>query len=404
MTKEQELFIDLLSDHINERSSKGRDMVGVDFNELHRISRQQSLSAIIYSQLKNTEAFENAGTELKQDFARLFTASIFRSVNMEHDFEIVKKKFAENGIAIVPFKGAVIKHYYPAPELRTMGDVDFLIQEKDRQSAHQLMLEMGYECTCTKDPVWNYKKNHIVYEIHSHITGKYTFDNKIDSRHFDDAFEHSIPTDNEFVRKLEAEYQLIHLLYHAAKHLYVEGSGFRPFVDMTLVIKHDIKSMDMDKLIAGLERVNMYTFARNCFAFCEKWFGVQSPFGKYEIDSSFECVAVEKMFNDGVFGFKNEENEIAFTTKYIRNSKNPYIITLIFAIIQRFFPPYSYIKKMPECSFINGRPWLLPVAWIYRWIVHLRKGRIKKAVHTGSAIARRDEIEKRSKIITGWGL
>lgn len=44
------------------------------------------------------------------------------------------------------FKGFIVRDYYtPCPELRTFGDIDFVIRKEDRQKCDELMKELGYE-------------------------------------------------------------------------------------------------------------------------------------------------------------------------------------------------------------------------------------------------------------------
>lgn len=43
------------------------------------------------------------------------------------------------------FKGYVIKDYYPIPELRSYGGIDFVIRLEDREKSHQLMLSQVFQ-------------------------------------------------------------------------------------------------------------------------------------------------------------------------------------------------------------------------------------------------------------------
>ena len=47
--------------------------------------------------------------------------------------------FDRAGIDHLLFKGFVLRNYYPVPELRTYGDVDFVIRREDRTRSDELM-------------------------------------------------------------------------------------------------------------------------------------------------------------------------------------------------------------------------------------------------------------------------
>ena len=54
------------------------------------------------------------------------------------------KLFTDHGISLVILKGAAAAMYYPKPQQRTMGDIDFLVPEKNFETAKTLLSENGY--------------------------------------------------------------------------------------------------------------------------------------------------------------------------------------------------------------------------------------------------------------------
>ena len=43
--------------------------------------------------------------------------------------------------------------------------------------------------------------------------------------------------------------------------------------------------------------------------------------------------------------------------------------------LRLLFPPYNKMKNIPYIKFIENRPWLLPIAWIYRLFYNLKHRR-----------------------------
>ena len=110
------------------------------------------------------------------------------------------------------------------------------------------------------------------------------------------------------------------------------------------------------------------------------------------------------MFNDGMFGLENEQNEAAHAAKEIKRSKDSYWISAAKLTIHRLFPPYRDMQLVPWYSFVDGRPWLLPFAWVYRWFyTATHKFKQSKDLLT-EPFAKRKVIEKRENLIRGWGL
>ncbi len=50
----------------------------------------------------------------------------------------------EHNIDMVILKGAAASIYYPRPDLRVMGDIDFFVHPQKFQKTYQILLENGY--------------------------------------------------------------------------------------------------------------------------------------------------------------------------------------------------------------------------------------------------------------------
>ena len=98
---------------------------------------------------------------------------------------------------------------------------------------------------------------------------------------------------------------------------------------------------------------------------------------------------------------KNAEGKYA---KEIRRSEEGYAQTALKLIIKRLFPPYKDMQLIPWYSWVDGKPWLMPAAWIYRWgycLIHKRKD---SAELLTEPYRKKKEIEKREEYLEHWGL
>lgn len=128
------------------------------------------------------------------------------------------------------------------------------------------------------------------------------------------------------------------------------------------------------------------------------------PLDLPNLEEAFFQSVTEKTFEDGTFGLENTQNEGANSAKEMMYENRHYWRTAFKLTVRKLFPPYQDMQLIPWYSFVDGRPWLLPAAWIYRWfycVVH--KSRQGAELLTEPYL-KRAEIEKRESYIRKWGL
>ena len=110
------------------------------------------------------------------------------------------------------------------------------------------------------------------------------------------------------------------------------------------------------------------------------------------------------MFRDGVFGLKNKQNAAAHTAKEVKRAKGPYWLTALDLTRKKLFPPYEDMQLIPWYAFVDGRPWLLPAAWVYRWGYCLAHKRKHGTALLAEPFTKRETVERRERLIRDWGL
>ena len=150
---------------------------------------------------------------------------------------------ADAGIDHLLFKGYVVRQYYTIPELRTFGDIDFLIRPEDRKKCDALMLQWGYEPKENWEPVFSYRKDAEFYEIHSSVLETDISEHADYREYFSHAWEHTERL-GEHTYVLRPEYHLLYLLAHIAKHICGYGAGVRMYLDIAFFLRHFGSSLD----------------------------------------------------------------------------------------------------------------------------------------------------------------
>lgn len=399
MTGAERLVLELLSAHIRgeEMTELPKDM---DWEAVLQIAQIHGLTGILWYQCR--EALRDNPGILTQ-LHRGFLSDVFRDTCRGQDFREVADALTAAGIPVLSMKGMLLRRDYPVPQLRTMGDVDLVIRPEDRSRSHEVMTGLGFSCMVDNHAVWTYTRDVVTYEIHDHMMYE-DLANSVDYRgYFDRVWEHAAPgPDGVWIP--EAGYHFLYLMAHNAKHTMNKGNGFRAYLDLVFFCRGEGRNLDWPRIARELEKLRLLEFTKTCFALCESWFGVKMPIPGRALEEDFLEEITEKTFRDGLFGLENRENRTGGSAKAIRRSRLPYGLAAVKVTLHKLFPPYRDMQLIPWYSFVDGRPWLLPVAWIYRFFYCLRH----KSGHSMALLEEpytcREEIKERQAMLSRWGL
>jgi len=286
------------------------------------------------------------------------------------------KKFEECQISCLLMKGYLIRQYYPVPELRTFGDIDFLVKPEDRERSHELMTKLGYELSESGSAVWSYKKGFEYYEIHTHILSDISNLNSEFVKYLDDVWNYTMPYDGEYIFQLSPEFHFIYQFLHMCKHFAYNGAGVRMFLDLVLMVKNG-PALNVNYISSELKTLGIYTFACSVSELCRKWFNVKMPIN-YEnpLDDTSYYELSDYILSGGVFGFNGRDAGMPILrTEYCKgDSSNK---SAIFKTKwQFFFPSYSQMKE--AYPFLDGKRFLLPVGWIVRIVKNIYSGHFNR--------------------------
>lgn len=358
----RDLFLRMVGDFAVDRKGVYPDC-GNELEDLLYLAHIHSLGPVVYHMLQGQrKQLMEQKPELFQHMQRAYHSAVYVSVTQEASRAEIEEAFQNTGIQLVFFKGAQLRQLYPVPELRTMGDMDCLIRREDRPKAHQLMLQLGYECQVDAEPVWMYRRDAVVIEMHTLLAAK-DIGNGVDYEFFfSDAMEHVVKKNGKLC--LEKEYHLCYLIYHIAKHLCSTGAGVRMIADIAAALRFYGDTMDWEGLKCLLEASHLHETALAIYGLCHKWFGVEPP----EQYSGSELVLKDLeayIVGGGVFGFETHDLGDVYRRNAFRgkaaNSGDRYRLKMM---KEYFFPPSVYLVKYFPLA--EKRRWLLPVAWMCR--------------------------------------
>ena len=267
---------------------------------------------------------------------------------------------SNEGIDYLLFKGYVVREYYTIPELRTFGDIDFLIHPQDRRKCDALMKQWGFESKEDWEPVFSYIRGAEFYEIHSHVLETDISERADYREYFSHIWDYAIQkSEHTFV--LKPEYHLLYLLTHIAKHIHGSGAGARMYLDIAFFLKHFGDDLDWEWFLGELKKLNFCDFTNMVFTFVKREFGVESPIILRSVDEQTYQDFLEFTMSGGTFGKFGRESAVIQLKNQDISEEN---VSKGKTLLRRFFPPASKIER--RYTYLQGKHWLLPVAWIHR--------------------------------------
>lgn len=397
MTNEQSFFLTVAADFVNGRPTVSPSF-DIDWRELESIGASQNMTGIIYCQCRDL-----IPAEYMPAFEKAFRGEVMRSVCRREDMAELEETLCREGIEYIPVKGSIVAPLYPVPQLRTMGDMDIVIHEADRERLSGIMTANGFRMENDLH-VAGFSRDVVSYEFHDLLF----YDDEVIqsgySEYFNGIWEKSRVCENGLRREPDPSFHFIYLLAHLARHIVRCGCGFRQFMDIAVCVRALGDRLDTGYIRSELDALGLGNFSKSCFALCELWFGVAMPFPHGEPSPGFFERSSEILFKNGVFGHEDERNFLGYTANSYRKSRLPYFLTSLLVILGRIFPSYDSMRIIPWYSFLNGRPWLLPFAWIYRFFYIIIK-KPSSGVHAiTEPFEKREDIEQRVETINGWGL
>lgn len=176
--------------------------------------------------------------------------------------------FQANNIYPVLMKGLGMGCWYPRPELRMTGDIDFYIP-KHYNEAVDYVENWGFKVTYMPNHDKFVYKDIWVEMHHQPIRFPLSADWKMESALISDGEVH--------YRVLDADSNALLLLTHAAKHLIGPGVGIRHLCDWVVFLQHNYPKVDFKKLRREVERLGLERFAIEFTALANDCFGMDFP-------------------------------------------------------------------------------------------------------------------------------
>lgn len=361
--------------------------VGIDFEAIFELAKKQDVENIVFLSIDQLE--NNIDSNLysiwQEAYYKRMKYSAFQDMALEELIEV----FTKAGIDCMPLKGSVIKNYYPSPDLRCMGDIDFLVREQNRQVVRDIMHSLGYIDDILDDgQVDGFKRGKIDYiEIHYDFSAE----NHIMHDVFTIYWNKLLPTDIEHLYEMTFEDLYFFNIGHYVKNMHNKGMGLRGVVD-TFVLWNRLTDNQKQVLNERFAEVNIDEFNSKLVKIADIWFN--------EVKDDGSLDALQKyLLNKKTYGDYKTETILNAVYSEQTSSNAKYLKDKIFPSADDLYERFDIKRK---CFLI------LPFLWIWRILLQLFGSKekwsfAKKQMDTFKTIDQSD-IDYERKIRQEFGL
>ena len=321
-----------------------------NIEELLKFAYRQKLLGIFAYMNKRWSLFDS---KKAKSLDAAYYSALFESTVRCSKFLKLSEFLSENEIEHMPVKGYYIRELYPVKELRSFGDIDILIHEKDRKRCDSLMKSLGYTVKNDWEPTYSYIKDDEYYEIHTNLFDVRLKDRADMTEYFSSAWLHA-KKDSGLRFVPDTEFHLIYIICHLAKHLSTGGAGIRMYLDVALYILRYDSVISWERTEEEFKKLGLERFFHTVLSAVNEWFYVKASCD-FENFGEELSELLEFTLDSDIFGHSRDNSAIKL--RGAERSKKRTALKIL-------FPPAEQLEN--RYTFLKRSRLLLPLAWIVR--------------------------------------
>ncbi len=336
----------------------------VTWEDIYRLAKYHSIDNLVFYSIEKLEKKPNE--ELYKKWKESRDRAILKGINQLYERDVIIEKLTKAQIDICPLKGCIIKELYPSQDMRTMADLDILMDSNKADLVKKVFKEMGYVLDHIDEEGHDvYKKKPVMnIEMHHYLVPLDILQKEI-LQYYEKQWERLIPDKNNkhFYHMTKEDFYIYHIA-HMVKHYKLGGTGIRSFMDIYIYKKQYKDILNWKYIYDELDKMKIKKLAITFEKVVEAWFqdGI--------IDDEIEQITTY-IITSGTYGTLERSHKAVVQNK-LEKSNN----TFIYAI-RRIFPNMKTMKR--SYVILYKFPIALPFCWLHRGIRALiRKDKRKK--------------------------
>lgn len=309
LTAEQTILLQLIRAALTDQPIEWSGEATIDWRAVVKEAAQQAVSLLAFDSA--AKVAEHIPADVYARWTNLIFAKMTEDARIggiQHELTNLLKR---NGYPYVILKGATSAAYYPKAELRTQGDIDFLVDPAQIEEILVLLQQNGYTVKdIPSDHHKSLKKAGVALEIHFCETTipQGPIGDKI--RAFLQNNIHKPQTLNDGIHDFYAPKDMYHgliLLLHSQRHMLSEGLGLRHLCDWACFVQKTVESSFWKELINFIKEIGLYTYASVITQLCAAYFGTPLPDWVVTVEPSLVAELIEDVLTSGNFGKKDRK-------------------------------------------------------------------------------------------------
>lgn len=346
-------LIELVSSAINEREP---NLIKEELNwtYIYKLAKINQVESLVYYSIEKIKD-ETLPKEILSEFKVSQQRAQIKEATQHFEVKNIEKSFEEKGIPYMIAKGFVLKYLYPIATMRTMSDVDILVDINYINEVKNIMVNLEYsveEFNIGNHDVY-YKKPVMNIEIHREL---------INSNHnefhwyYENIWEKLIRfKENSCEYKMTKEDFYIFLIVHFVKHYKNQEILIRHMTDIYIYMKAYEHILNWEYIQCELNKLGIDEFSDNIIKLSKIWFGGKESNELY--DEMTEFILSTGKFKDIRKGLVNSVAKEMKDVRKVSYGKAKGILSLI-------FPSVNILKS--RYKILNKWIILLPFVWIIR--------------------------------------
>lgn len=374
-TTEQKLLLQILSKTLNNEIYSDAFPEGIDWDALIKESREQAIGALTYCGIDR----KAIPAEVSEKWNTLALQEIAHQIWVSQAHVGIVKLFTENGIDLVTMKGCASAAYYPHPDYRSLGDVDFFVAPEEHEKGNALLLANGYTVgNRIGHHDRDYYKHGIHFEMHFAISGVPQGDNgKQFRKELDGLIRDAgiIQTNSGSIIVPSDYHHGLIILLHTGSHLLSEGIGLRHLCDWAAFVNHFSDDEFCTLFQERFERLGIWRFAQVLTKTCERYLGICSCSWSGKVDETVMERLMQEILASGDGGREKGKIESGllvsdpFSVRVSSKSNSRQLLTIASRVVETH---WSLARRFKI---------LLPFGWLFfgfRYTIRVLLGKRKK--------------------------
>ena len=353
----------------------------VDMDQLVRFATAHSLEPFVYAALEDKALPE----ELADRLFGAYHNAIFRDTQFDFVRQQVSQVLSKEGIEHVFMRGICLKEDYPMPSLRTMSDVDVLVRAEDLPKIRHAMASTN-AAACYGDG--NHRNfifpQNIEVEFHPmllHCSAPV-------GTAINPGWQYVPKGQPGFCHVMTEEGFYLNVMSHFASHFFTNGAGIRFVLDIWVCRNRRKVAIDRAFVEQELQRLGLLDFAQKVEKLGQVWFSGEPMQPELEEIEAYIC-------SSSLHGLKDRGHLNALCFAPGGNSFS--------ALWGKAFYPKGDLEN--RFDWLQGRPWLKPVAWMVRaWIALTRRLPAIRQWHAGTKQYSKAQIQQQQEKLARFGV